>query len=396
MASASPITKENVISQFKMKQRSRRPGKSLESPIVPPRIKPSPCDSRDDDDDTFLRSSARSSPSSSLKSLSSSSDHGSSPSLDKKLAEGTSLSFSVFRRNVKYMLGVTTVLIFIHNSSMMAPLPNAANTNTKTRRFLSDVNVAEAKEKSTMGPHNSFSIQTANPDDISTVRCGNLKCFITFENGVEETNNVGYVVAQDNRTESGTIGFESRLDDAWMIASHIHNNYNLSTLLLGPSETILKDEPFVDSLNNKLIHHAVPNRKIQRFSAKKPLMVQKSLVMPEPNYFWHYQVSVVTKKLLNVDSIYSNFVETIKDGDQFIETLQKDINATKEMLRDDNYPCLLKDFQLVIDLKGRIHHIDLDRCFDEHQEHPRKDTIISFIDTLGKKYTLAVEELRQR
>ena len=281
---------------------------------------------------------------------------------------------------------------------MMAPLPNAATT--KTRRSLSDVNVAEAEETSTVGPYNSFSIQTAKPDDISTVRCGNLKCFITFkqtfENGVEETNNVGYIVAQDNRTESGTIGFESRLDDAWMIASHIHNKYNLSTLLLGPSETILKDEPFVDSLNNKLIHHAVPNRKIQHFSAKKPLTVQKSLVMPEPNYFWHYQVSVVTKKLLNVDSIYSNFVETIKDGDQFIETLQKDIDATKEMLRDDDCPCLLKDFQLVIDLKGRIHHIDLDRCFDEHQEHPRKDTIINFIDILGKKYTSAVEELRQR
>ena len=97
-----------------------------------------------------------------------------------------------------------------------------------------------------------------------------------------------------------------------------------------------------------------------------------------------------------MDSIYSNFIETIKDSDQFIETLQKDINATKEMLRDDDCPCLLKDFQLVIDLKGRIHHIDLDRCFDEHQEHPRKDTIISFIDTLGKKYTSAAEELRQR
>ena len=167
------------------------------------------------------------------------------------------------------MLGVTTVLIFIDNSSMMAPLPNAANT--KTRHSLYDANKAEAEGKSTVAPSNSFSIQTAKPDDISTVRCGNLKCFITFKNRGEEKKNVGYVVAQDNRTMSGTMGFESKLDYAWMLASHIHNNYNLSTLLLEPPETILMNALLVDSLNSKLLHHRVPNRKIQGFTAKKPL-----------------------------------------------------------------------------------------------------------------------------
>ena len=57
------------------------------------------------------------------------------------------------------------------------------------------------------------------------------------------------------------------------------------------------------------------------------------------------------------------------------------------MLMDNDYPCLLNDFQLVIDFQGRIHHIDLDRCFDVHQKQLSKDMMIRFIDTLGKKYT---------
>ena len=208
--------------------------------------------------------------------------------------------------------------------------------------------------------------------------------------------NGGYVIAQENRTKSGEVLglMKSKLDDAWIIASHIHHTYNLSTLLLGPAEMISKDVQFVDSLNNKLLHHRVPTQKIQGFNANKPITVQQSLVMPEPTFFWHYTVSVVIKKLLNVDSIYTDFVQThVRDYYLFIETLQKDVNATKQMLMDNNYPCLLHDFQLMIDFKGRIHHIDLDRCFDEQPKQLDKDTIIRFIDTLGIRYSSAVDKL---
>lgn len=66
------------------------------------------------------------------------------------------------------------------------------------------------------------------------------------------------------------------------------------------------------------------------------------------------------------------------------------------MLIDNDYPCLLYDFQLMIDFKGRIHHVDLDRCFDEQPKRLDKDTIIRFIDTLGVRYSSAVDKLRHQ
>ena len=50
VASSSPITRENVISPSKMKQRSRKNGKNIKSPVAPTsiKIKASPRDSRDD------------------------------------------------------------------------------------------------------------------------------------------------------------------------------------------------------------------------------------------------------------------------------------------------------------------------------------------------------------
>ena len=285
------------------------------------------------------------------------------------------------------MMGVSTVLIFLDNDIAVPPLDAVDAEDTRSLTIGIEANEVKAQSST------AFTIQSAKPDDISTVKCGNLKCFITFESSNEKTNNVGYIVAQDNRTELGE-GFESKLDEAWAIASNIHHRYNLSTLLLGPSETISKDAQFVETLNDKLVHHSSPTRKIQGFNPNTPLIVQKSLVMPDPHYFWHYQVSVVTKKLLNMDSVYTNFIQTnVKDIDHFIETLQKDVNATKDMLMDNDYPCLLNDFQLVIDFQGHIHHIDLDRCFDVHQKQLSKDMMIRFIDTLGKRYTSNSQKL---
>jgi len=299
--------------------------------------------------------------------------------LEGKEEVSSSSSSPIIRTGIKYIVTIATVLNFLGgNSTIKAP---------------------EAKE-TIVAQSTPLSFHTAKSDDISSVRCGNLKCFVIMENS-NVTTNRGYVIAQENRIKSGEeMGLmKSKLDDAWMIASHIHHKYNLSTLLLEPAEMISKDVQFVDSLNKKLIHQLVPTMKIQGFNAIIPITVQQSLVIPEPNFFWHYQYSVNIKKLLNVESIYTDFVQThVQNYDQFITTLQKDVNATKQMLIENKYPCLLYDFQLMIDFKGRIHHIDLDRCFDE-QPKPKqldKDTIIRFIDTLGIRYSSAVDKLRHR
>ena len=163
---------------------------------------------------------------------------------------GLSSLASSFRRSVNYVLGVSTVLIFLDNNrAAPLPPPDAADTETRSLTITIEANAVNAQSST------AFTIQLAKPDDISTVKCGNLKCFITFESSDEKTNNVGYIVAQDNRTELGE-GFESKLDEAWAIASNIHHRYNLSTLLLGPSETIFKDAQFVEALNGKLVHHS--------------------------------------------------------------------------------------------------------------------------------------------
>ena len=49
----------------------------------------------------------------------------------------------------------------------------------------------------------------------------------------------------------------------------------------------------------------------------------------------------------------------------FFRNLSQDINLIEHnMTKDPKYSCLLYDFQFLIDFSGRLHHVDLDRCFD--------------------------------
>jgi len=163
----------------------------------------------------------------------------------------SSSSSPIIRRDIKCIVTIATVLNFLGGNST--------------------INAPEAKE-TIVAQSTPLSFHTAKSDDIASVRCGNLKCFVIMENS-NVTTNRGYVIAQENRTKSGEeMGLtKSKLDDAWIIASHIHHKYNLSTLLLQPAEMISKDVQFVDSLNKKLIHQRVPTRKMQGFNANKPI-----------------------------------------------------------------------------------------------------------------------------
>jgi len=167
--------------------------------------------------------------------------------LEGKEEVSPSSSSPIIRTGIKCIVTIATVLNFIGSSTISAP---------------------EAKE-TIVAQSTPLSFHTAKSDNIASVRCGNLKCFVIMVNNNASTNR-GYVIAQENRTKSGEeMGLmKSKLDDAWIIASHIHHKYNLSTLLLQPAEMISKDVQFVDSLNKKLIHQG-PNTEDSRLQCNQ-------------------------------------------------------------------------------------------------------------------------------
>ena len=235
-----------------------------------------------------------------------------------------------------------------------------------------------------------ISFQTAEAEHIETVKCGNSKCFATFSG--RPLQSIGYIVSQENRTRFVDIG--TKFEKAWMIASHIKSVYNVSSLILGPPETVLKGSDFVKNLNEKREYPFVPYQN-QRFSAKIPLIVQKSLIIPEPNMWWHYIASEKKGKLHN-KNLYLTFLQDhVRDLRSFAHTLYDDLVSCKRML--DLYPCLCVDYQFIIDNEGHVHHLDVDRCFDNDNldtnavERTRAH-IKSFLDTLIENYMNAVND----
>ena len=292
-------------------------------------------------------------------------------------------------------------------------------TMLRCDRFLSTISSSSAPvpaARAAVSQAQSFqSIVQKHSQKVLSVKCGDTKCFVIFSlNNTANPNPpspnvVGYIVAQENRTWRGD--FELGFNKSYEIANKIRHRYpTASTLLIGPSETIRMNTTtttellFVNQFNDIMKEQNPPSKAFE-FSTDVPWIVQKSLVIPSPNIFWHYKSGLAghsNRNNMKQLSTYLEFIELhVQDLEMFAKNVSEQIGTTRQIVKA--FPCLTMDFQFLLDYEGKIHHLDLDRCFDESSSkrshigppliHPVED-IIEFLNTLEKYYTMAIEEVK--
>jgi len=113
----------------------------------------------------------------------------------------------------------------------------------------------------------------------------------------------------------------------------------------------------------------------ERFPENTTAFVQRVKVAPEPNLL----IGCVESKVKVFEQYLGDFMESVNDKDEFGRRFQENLKMARKLLNEVE-PCLVKDFQALVDTDGNLYHLDFDRCFS-----PESGT---------KKYT-AVEEIAQ-
>jgi hypothetical protein len=74
----------------------------------------------------------------------------------------------------------------------------------------------------------------------------------------------------------------------------------------------------------------------------------------------------------------------VKFNESFARNFRNGLDEAKRLLKDE--PCLVKDFQVIVDIRGELYHLDFDRCFGSYGRkwHMNSNITQSCLDSLDK------------
>lgn len=197
-----------------------------------------------------------------------------------------------------------------------------------------------------------------NSDDLAgskKVPCGWHKCFFRSESNRQ----VGYLVARS----TGMSSSEKRkrlksLDSAYNLAKYLEQEYNIRHFLIAPPTSLTVDKSLESRMNSNL--KSETNRRNfnqQRFPKGSVAFVEK--VKPAPRHALLVGCKESKRNLFH--KVVNKFVSRVKKKEAFTRQFTKSFTELREVLLHE--PCLLYDFQVLIDTKGNLYHLDFDRCF---------------------------------
>jgi hypothetical protein len=209
-------------------------------------------------------------------------------------------------------------------------------------------------------------------DDLllsTRVPCGKEKCFFESKTRKEQ----GYLIARSSRTSDGSEKY-NRLVEGWKLATRLQQKYKIKHFLVSFPEIVPVSDHLAALLNQNLWFETqdlpvekVGNKKNKvRFPSNSQAYVQKVQVAPMPNLL----LACAHSNRPHFERHLDQFLLNVHPNN-FLMTFSKNLNATRELLQKE--PCLMKDFQVLMDEEGEIYHLDFDRCFqtrevDETQE----------------------------
>jgi len=188
------------------------------------------------------------------------------------------------------------------------------------------------------------------------VPCGANKCFFRLKSDP----NIGYLVAPSIRLskEQAETDWFKTLEASWQLAEYLVREYEIKQFLLEAPRNITITSDLATHLNQNLwLESKARMQKSERFPEGSTAFIQKVQTAPTPNLLVGCAPSKVRQFRRQVDE----FIPSIKRKKRFARRFTKYMRQARELLEQE--PCLMKDFQVLLDIKGRFYHLDLDRCF---------------------------------
>jgi hypothetical protein len=131
-------------------------------------------------------------------------------------------------------------------------------------------------------------------------------------------------------------------------------------------------------------------RVVFHISKVTPFLVQTVQKIPTPNLFVKVKFADQASRVLRVDDFHRGIpdLEALKQ-----ELYEVQIPLLKKVL--DTYPKLYYDFQIILDVHGKIHHVDLDRVFEVDIKVDSTDDRLIKWETLLKTFERVLKKPRE-
>jgi lipopolysaccharide biosynthesis glycosyltransferase len=211
--------------------------------------------------------------------------------------------------------------------------------------------------------------QEFQPDNLvlaERVPCGAQKCFYQLKSDPQAGYLVALSAAPRILKKMGTeANWFDALNDSWTYAERLRRKYHITHFLLAPPTNLTITKGLAKQLNGNLWnagHGRVYDGRydegnVERYTEGSTVFVQKVATAPEPNLLLGIQL----EKYRTFKRQFNGFLKHVKDKRSFARRFSKGLADTRKMLRKE--PCLIYDFQLLVDKKGYVYHLDFDRCF---------------------------------
>lgn len=204
--------------------------------------------------------------------------------------------------------------------------------------------------------------------------CAAFKCLYNSRRG----KRLGYLVAQFRKNDVQSSGHKDfrTLQKGYELAERLRTTHNIRHLLLAPpSKVDCTAKVCVEDLN-RLTYMArgregendVLGR--QSFTAIHPgkpwtkLLVQPVELASQPSIQFGLSVAKYSVAIEDMKVYASSLVQQDMDVGVFERNVRRGIEQALGVIQAE--PCLLTDFQILLDRYGHVYHLDFDRCFENN------------------------------
>jgi hypothetical protein len=204
-----------------------------------------------------------------------------------------------------------------------------------------------------------------HPDNLGWPRripCGSFKCFYRLKTAPQ----VGYLVAHASTKQQDDGVIRSRLTallEGWQLGEKLRNEYGIQHFMLEPPSNTTVTFDLAQHLNYNLFsekHHKYFTDKMVRtkgFHEGTDIYYQKMQLAPKN----HLILGCVESKMTVFQQRLAHFCSLVEDKELFLDNIQGHFATARKLLEKE--PCLVKDFQVMLDASGQVYHLDFDRCF---------------------------------
>lgn len=105
---------------------------------------------------------------------------------------------------------------------------------------------------------------------------------------------------------------------------------------------------------------------MERYFVGSTVYVQKVRTAPMPNLL----LGCANSKVKQFQRDVKEFIPLIEEKRRFAGNLKKNLEKARVMMHEE--PCLVMDFQVLVDARGMLYHLDLDRCFEPNDSNARR------------------------